>query len=53
MKINEDFLDDLEQDDIASASVSVQDMRDDSAWPYIFHLESGSVVKKRKPAFYI
>jgi hypothetical protein len=29
MKINEDFLDDLEQDDIASTSVSVQDIRDD------------------------
>ena len=53
MRINEDFLDDLEQDDIASASVSVQDIRDDSAWPYVFHLESGSIVKKRKPAFYI
>lgn len=36
MRINEDFLDDLEQDDIASASVSVQDTCDDSAWPYVF-----------------
>jgi len=41
MRINEDFLDDLEQDDIASASVSVQDIRDDSTWPYVFRFESG------------
>ena len=53
MKINEDFLDDLEQDDIASASVSVQDIRDDSAWPYTFRFESGEIPKKRKPSFYI
>ena len=53
MRINEDFLDDLEQDDIASASVSVQDTRDDSAWPYVFRFESGEIPKKRKPSFYI
>ena len=53
MRINEDFLDDLEQDDIASASVSVQDTRDDSVWPYVFRFESGEIAKKRKPSFYI
>jgi hypothetical protein len=53
MRINEDFLDDLEQDDIASASVSVQDTRDDSAWPYVFRFESGEISNKRKPSFYI
>lgn len=52
-KINEDFLDDIEQDDIASASVSVQDTCDDSAWSYVFYLKSSEISKKRKPSFYI
>ena len=53
MRINEDYLDDIEQEEIVPTAVSGQDMRDDDSWPYIFHLESGSIVKKRKPDFYI
>ena len=53
-RINEDFLDDLDQDDIISSAVSKQDIRDDnSSWPYTFYFESSQISKKHKPSFYI
>lgn len=51
MRINEDFLDNIEQEDIASDHIS--DMSDNSLYPYVFYLESGEIPKKRKVSFYI
>ena len=53
MRINEDFIDNIEQEDIASNHIYDQDMSDDSSWPYIFNLDSGEIPKKRKVSFYI
>ena len=53
MRINEDFIDNIEQEDIASNHISDQDMSDDGSWPYIFNLDSGEIPKKRKTSFYI
>ena len=53
MRINEDFLDNIEHG-IVSDHISDQDMSvDNSAWPYIFNLESSEIAKKRKTSFYI
>lgn len=51
MRINEDFLDSIEQEDIASDHIS--DMSDNSLYPYIFNLDSSEIAKKRKVSFYI
>ena len=53
MRINEDFIHNIEQEDIASDYISDQDMSDEGSWPYIFNLYSSEIAKKRKTSFYI